>query len=357
MDKYHIDGHKLLWHLDRVGDWQNGKAIAPIYVEISPISLCNHRCIFCGIDFVRDKDLHLETGMLCKRLEEMGKAGVRSVMFAGEGEPLLHKDIAKLIKTARVSGMEVSLTTNGTCGNRATWVEILPLLTWARFSVDAGSPDVYSKVHNVPADLFKKTIDSIKAALAAKKEHGLKTTIGVQFLMIEENIRDIGNALSLFSSIGVDYLSIKPYSLHPQMLNKKDVSYTAEALKDIRTMADKVNGKNGMSVIFRDDSAEKYMEKAKGFSHCRALPFWGYISSKGDFYTCSVFIGDDRFKAGNIYEQDMKDIIFGDKRKKSIAYGAKDLIIAKECRLNCRMARANEFLEFLDAKPAHVNFV
>ena len=50
MDKYLLDGHKLYWHLDRVEEWQAKKVVAPIYVEISPLSVCNHKCIFCGID-------------------------------------------------------------------------------------------------------------------------------------------------------------------------------------------------------------------------------------------------------------------------------------------------------------------
>lgn len=218
MDKYLIDGHKLFWHLDRVVEWQDNRVIPPVYIEISPVSFCNHRCIFCGIDFARDKGFQLDTGLLCKRLEEMGRLGVRSIMFAGEGEPLLHKDLPKLIKVAKDSGMDVSLTTNGTIGNYEIWTEVLPYLTWIRFSVDAGSPEVHSKVHNVPADFFNRTIGSIKEALRVKRDLGLAVTIGVQFLIIEENIKDIENALRLFDEIGVDYLSLKPYSLHPQMI-------------------------------------------------------------------------------------------------------------------------------------------
>ena len=100
-----------------------------------------------------------------------------------------------------------------------------------------------------------------------------------------------------------------------------------------------------------------YVRKEKQFKHCRALPFWGYISSKGDFYTCSVFIGDKRFSAGNVHKQDMRNIFFGKRRKDSISYAEKKLSVAKECRVNCRMARVNEFLEFLAQKPEHFNFI
>ena len=357
MDKYLTDSHKLFWHLDKIVDWQKAKPVAPVYVEVSPVSLCNHKCIFCGIDFIRDRDFKLDTALFCKALKEMGRLGVRSVMFAGEGEPLLHKDLKTLIRTAKSSGMDVSLTTNGSLGNYDIWKEILPSLTWIRFSVDAGNAESYSRVHMVAGNIFNKTIKSIEDAVKAKRDLRLDVTIGVQFLMIEENLDSLEEALGLFSGIGVDYFSLKPYSLHPQMVNKRDIFYTKRISERIRRIIEKFRKKSKMNIIFRDISMEKYSEKKKQFKHCNALPFWGYISSRGDFYTCSVFIGDKRFKAGNIYSKGMSSILFGKKRKQSISYAAKKMDVNKECRVNCRMARVNEFLEFLEKKPEHINFI
>lgn len=357
MDKYLIDGHKLYWHLDRVADWQNGKIIPPVYIEVSPVSLCNHRCIFCGIDFVRDKDVKLDTDLFCRRLKEMGSLGVRSVMFAGEGEPLLHKGIKRFIVTAKTAGMDVSLTTNGSIGTYEVWRELLPSLTWIRFSVDAGNAESYGRVHKVPESTFVKTVKSIEDAVKVKRDLRLDVTIGVQFLMIEENLDSMEAALRLFSGIGVDYFSLKPYSLHPQMKNKRDMFYTARVFGRIQRIVEKYRKNSKMNIIFRDLSMEKYAAGEKQFNHCRALPFWGYVSSRGDFYTCSVFIGDKRFKAGNVYTSDMRGIFFGKKRDRSVLYAAKELSVRKECRVNCRMARVNEFLEYLEKKPEHVNFI
>ncbi|MDE5603044.1 MAG: radical SAM protein, partial [Helicobacter sp.] len=58
-DKFRIDSHKLIFHPLRVakwlqayGDWEREKSIYPIYVEISPYGACNHRCTFCGVDYM-----------------------------------------------------------------------------------------------------------------------------------------------------------------------------------------------------------------------------------------------------------------------------------------------------------------
>ena len=356
MDKYKIDSHKLYWHLDRVKQWQETRVITPLYIEVSPVSYCNHKCIFCGIDFAMEKAVKLDSRIFRQRLGEMGKLGVRSIMYAGEGEPLLHKDFPAFVEVTKKSGIDVAVTTNGTKGTYSCWKDILPYLSWIKFSVDAGTSRVYSKVHGVPESFFDKTLKSISDVIKVKRDYKLDVTIGVQFLVIEENIDDIRNAIELFSQMDIDYFLLKPYSLHPQMLKKRDSIYTKEKINFIQDLIDEFLGKIKIDIVFRRDSMEKYMSKDKCYNHCRALPFWGYITSKGDFYTCSVYIGDEKFKAGNIYEKDMKDIFLGDKRRGVIEFAEKELII-DDCRVNCRMARINEFLEFLAHEPGHINFI
>lgn len=358
MDKFVLDGHKLYWHLDRVAAWQNGQLVAPIYVEISPVSFCNHQCIFCGLDFAHTEHICLDSNVLQGRISEMARLGVKSIMFAGEGEPLLHPQIVALTTHCKTSGIDVSITTNGMLGNSILWQQLLPSLTWIRFSIDAATPEIYANVHKVASSSFQRTLQSLKDAVEIKKSAGLSTTIGVQFLMIKQNIDDIEEAIRLYSNIGVDYLSFKPYSEHPQMHNKSSFTYSTEMISEIEEIVKRYQAKDGnTSIIFRKAATEVYSEGSHHFSSCCALPFWGYISSRGDFYTCSVYLNDERFRVGNIMEESMETIFAGERRKRSIDFARYELKIGCECRINCRMARINEFLEFLSSKPSHINFI
>ena len=358
-DRFAIDGHKLYWHLDRVSDWQKNRLVAPIYVEISPVSYCNNQCIFCGLDFAHNERLSLDADILMTRIGEMSRLGVKSIMFAGEGEPLLHPRMVEIAAHTKNCGIDVSITTNGMTGNAKLWEELLPSLTWIRFSIDAAVPETYATVHGISSANFERTITSLKEAVRTKRENNLSVTIGVQFLMIQQNLADIESALRLYSEIGVDYLSFKPYSEHPQMLNKSGFTYGAAIIdsieKAVRAFVSISTAKT--VIIFRKAATEAYSDGVQRFTSCCALPFWGYLSSKGDFYTCSVYLNDDRFKVGNMYAETMEAILFGEKRKKSIAFAEHELEIGHECRLNCRMARINEFLDFLNSKPEHVNFI
>jgi len=91
-DKYRIDSHKLIFHTKRVSDWLNGDDIYPIYLEVGVCGKCNHRCIFCAFDYLNYKGAIIEKDVLLGFLSEAAKLGVKSVMYAGEGEPLMHPE-------------------------------------------------------------------------------------------------------------------------------------------------------------------------------------------------------------------------------------------------------------------------
>src|SRR3989338_9324803 len=95
-----------------------GEDIYPIYIEIGTTSMCNHRCIFCALDFTGYKAKSIDTPILINALKDMAKNGVKSVMFGGEGEPTLHKDFPLFVENAKNFGLDIAITTNGILFNK-----------------------------------------------------------------------------------------------------------------------------------------------------------------------------------------------------------------------------------------------
>ena len=150
-DRYAIDSHKLIYHprrvarfLDAGNDWEKMKSIYPLYVEISPIGACNHRCTFCAVDYIGYNPVRLSLKVIERALMEMGRQGVKSVMFAGEGEPMLHTDIDRMVIAASAAGIDTAMTTNASILSDEFVENALPLMSWIKpckfFLADAASP-------------------------------------------------------------------------------------------------------------------------------------------------------------------------------------------------------------------------
>lgn len=364
-DTYGIDSHKLIYHPKRVAqwldgkdDWERAKLVYPIYMEVSPVGACNHRCTFCAVDYIGYQAQRLDVKILTERLKEMGQLGVKSIMYAGEGEPMLHKEINQIVKATFDAGIDVSFTTNGTLMNASFIEQSLALTAWIKVSLNAGSVENYASIHQTKGSDFDLVLNNLQAAVAHKKAHGLTCTLGAQILLLPENRHEVAILAGICKKIGLDYLVVKPYSQH---LFSETRRYENLRYDDLLGMAEELetfNG-NGFNVVFREQSMKNYSQsETQRYQTCHATPyFWAYIMSDGEVYGCSAYLTDQRFTYGNINQHSFQDIWESEKRRQNWHYIAHELDIS-QCRKNCRMEAVNQYLDKLAAnQPAHVNFI
>ena len=352
-DPFSIDSHKIHQHFDRLKQWQeNPQRTFPLYVEISPVGHCNHRCTFCAVDYIGYKTRALSYEVLVKRLNEMAELGVRSVMFAGEGEPLLHPKLAEVISQTKDAGMAYAITTNGVALTPKFCRTALKGIQWVKVSMNGGSR-TYRQVHKAGLTDYDRVWHNLELANLQRRDESLDTVLGIQAVLLPENVQDMRELAERSLIAGLDYLVIKPYSQHQSSLTTqyKDVHYQGyEEL--FKTLEEYSTDK--FQVIIRRKSMASWDSPARGYQKCYSTPyFWAYIMANGDVYGCSAYLLDDRFCYGNIQESAFKDIWLGEKRKESMRYVANDLCI-QECRKNCRMDKVNQFLwEMKNPGPHH----
>lgn len=359
-DKFKIDSHKINYHPERLArwleagdDWEKAKKIYPLYIEACSCGACNHRCIFCALDYLDYKTGSINAENYLKALEDMAQGGVKSVMYGGEGEPLIHSKITDFTLKTKELGMDVAFTTNGVFLKEEFLEKTLPVTTWLKVSLDAGTRESYAKIHRTKEEDFDTVIANLKRAREIKDRHNLLTTLGTQMLLLPENHQEAVTLARTMKDIGVDYLIIKPYSQHLMSENKRDVNYS-----DYLYLENELQGlsDDSFNVIFRRHTMEKYNTDSRDYPHCLAVPFfWAYIMASGDVYTCSAFLGDKRFRIGNINESSFKEIWEGEERQKNWEF-IKNLDIS-QCRQNCRMDEVNRYLWNLKNPPEHVNFI
>ncbi|MFA5039202.1 MAG: radical SAM protein [Candidatus Omnitrophota bacterium] len=353
-DPFRIDSHKMIYHVERVADWLKGRWVCPIYLEIAPSGGCNHRCIFCALDYLAYKPVFLDKEVLKKALRQAGALGVKSVMFAGEGEPLLHPQAPDFILEARRSGLDVSVTTNGVLLNETVARRILPVLSWIRVSLNAGTPAGYAKVHRTKEEDFRTVLKNLRHAAGLKKKYRWPVTIGVQFLLIPENIAEALTLARELKKTGVDYLSIKPYSQHPLSKCRIKGNFSYQDHFSLEKSLRKISG-GGFSVIFRAQTMER-LSSGKDYDRCYGLPFWAYIAANGDVYACSAFLGKKEYRYGNIYKLGLSRVLKG-ARRKAILSRAENSMDVTGCREVCRLDKINSYLWELKNPGPHVNFI
>jgi len=360
-DPYLIDSHKLQYHPARVSQWLSATTIEeklnvfPIYVEISPVGFCSHRCKFCSVDYIGYVNRKIESMVLCDTLKSMADNGVKAVMFAGEGEPLLHPDIAELTNYADHVGLDVSFTTNGVALTKKFIDSALKSTTWIKVSMNGGEKS-YGKVHGTKQADYERVWSNIAYATQYRREHNLKCAIGIQCVVLPENIDCLEEIIQRAITNGVEYIVLKPYSQHKSSITQEyaTISYRNQQ-PFYKQLQEKYNSEE-FKVIVRLNAMDDWDAGEHSYKTCSATPYvWAYCMANGEVYSCSAYLQNPDFCMGNINTQSFKDIWLGEKRRKHII-DMESLDISK-CRIGCRMNPVNKYLDDVKIGNEHQNFI
>lgn len=355
MNNLSLDSHKLIYHPERVSQFLQTGDCFPLYVEISPTGSCNHRCIFCAYDFIGYPNRKLETNRTLKLLDELAVAGVKSILFAGEGEPLLHQDITTFINHAKKNKIDVGLFTNGQLLSYEKSASILHALTFIRFSFNAGTCEVYSRIHGVRPETFTQVITAIATAAAIKQKQELQTAIGAQFVVLAENIDSLPAAAKILKAAGADYLAVKPFVQQSDsqgycLTEPLDASQYNDRLAAAKELSDA-----NFTVIARNNAFDNITKPR--YCHCYGTSFISAINSAGDISSCLPYWDNPDFVFGNIYQQTFSEIWHSEQRMKIKVLLESGLDIS-QCPDNCRPNAINEFLyELKHPTIGHINFI
>lgn len=352
-----VDSHKLQFHPIRVAQtlqadtWEKAKEVYPIYAEVSPLSICNHDCNFCGVDYARGKD-KLDLELFKTRVKEMGKLGIKSLMFAGEGESLLHKDIIQMVVSTRAANIDVAFTTNAVPMTPKFVQQAMPFVNWVKVSFNAGTPENYAKIHRTKERDFHTVVENIKYAVAYKHENGLTCDIGMQMVLLDENVHEAETFIKLAKSLGVDYAVVKKYSQHKFSITHQHENIDYSKYLNLGEILEAYSDEN-FSVTFRNNS----MVEKEPYKKCMSTPnLWAYIDSKMHVYSCSAFLLQDKFNMGDLTTNTFQEIWQGSKRQAN--YEMMKTFDLKNCRDNCRMSACNQYLDQVaNESVPNVNFI
>ncbi len=291
------DGHKLGYHAKKVADWMDGRD-TPLHAEIGITNKCNHHCTFCTLDWITHGSNVLNFTVLGRAIHDMKLMGIKSIYLAGEGEPTLHPDFAKIVEGTKKMGISVAVSTNGQRFTPELAMRTLRYLSWIRFSVVSTDKWIYSGIHGVSPESLQKVLDNIKYAVEIKRAYKHDVDIGVQAILTKTTAPRIENFVLRMKEIGVDNVQIKPCHNHPSSSHKAKMdqdlySHLEHSLKHYET--------EDFSVVFRTRSMERILEP-RTWTRCHGFDFYALINANGDVVPCNVFYNKKDFTFGNIYD-------------------------------------------------------
>jgi MoaA/NifB/PqqE/SkfB family radical SAM enzyme len=340
--------------MDRVNEYLEHGDCYPLYMEISPVGNCNHRCIFCAYDYLGYPNRKLETERTLSLLDELADCGLRSILFAGEGEPLIHPDLSEFIFRAQNRGIDTALFTNGQLLKRELSEKILPALTFIRFSFNGGTRGNYSDIHSVRPEVFDRVVSNIKETVEIRKKYGLRVDIGVQFVLLPENFDFLLSAIDILNQCGVDYVAIKPFMQRESQAYRLLEQFTPDKTSDLFEEAEK-RSDDAFKVIIRKQTFQEY--GVRNYERCYGTPFISVLNSAGIISTCLPYWEREAFSYGSIYENSFQEIWCSTERA-AIKQNLEHHLMARDCPPNCRSNSINDFLWNLRHPTVrHLNFI
>jgi len=349
-DTYNMDGNKMLWHLDRLKDLNNGKRFAPIHIDSGLSKGCNIKCHYCyGVtqgNFYKEsaKKYIGREALIDNYLRSAGKVGVRSIAFIGEAEPTLNPHLYEAVVVGKESGIDISIGTNGILFDTGRDGQAaLEHLSWLRFNVSAGSDKSYRLIH--ASKEFDTLIKKIKFCVEYKRKNNLTLDIGIQMVLTPKDIAEVVPLAKLGAELGVDYFQVKHCSDTVENAlgfyeRLDDYSKFAPLLLEAESY-----GNDDYKVVIKWDKITN--EGHRDYDQCLGAPFLLYTEGTGKVYTCGMFFDgkyEPDYRLGDLNKQTFQEIIESDHYWNIIDKVKNEIDVHKECYANCRTHSCNNFL-------------
>jgi MoaA/NifB/PqqE/SkfB family radical SAM enzyme len=219
--------------------------------------------------------------------------------MGGGGEPLMNRAVWDLPSYIASKGMKCSFASNGSLINEEIAKEMMHC-RWVGISVDAGSREIFEKVHGV--DHFDKVVENLRLLVRTKKETGSKVDIAFKFLITPDNFHEVYEACKLAKDIGV-----RDFHARPVDLERKDFEAAMKLnydMEEINTLFQKCHElEDGeefrvFTVMHKYDPQFRVMHT---FKNCSSSPLMIQCCADGHVYVCADHRIEERFKLGSHY--------------------------------------------------------
>ncbi len=302
---------------------QNLKLPKILYLEST--SRCDLRCKGCILyrgSWEPARDISLkEMEMITDQLPEL-----EQVFLHGIGEPLLNKDLCKIIRHLKGRDVYVLFNSNGILLRGQRQHDLIQAgLDELRISLDAASSEGYRKVRN--SDKFEQVVENLRSFISLQKQQRVThPKLSLWFLGTKDNISELPGFVKLAAEIeiGEVYLQRLVYFQDSEGYGLSQATKTLQGATD---------GSSGLIMESQDMAARLGIQfNASGLSgpveslrgeadaklpwrKCYRPSTLMYITANGNVLPCCIspFSSADYVSIilGNVFKDPLAEIWFG----------------------------------------------
>jgi MoaA/NifB/PqqE/SkfB family radical SAM enzyme len=215
-----------------------------------------------------------------KIIDILSEWGVKSACYAGGGEPSLHPDFDKIIKYTHDKGLQVGISTNGTCLKPKDITAITNYCSYCGVSFDAGTEETWGKIKG--SGLYNQLLKNCKALSDASKGN-LDLTFKV--VLSDDNQYEIYTACKLAKNLGFRNFFVRPVAFENIPGQEKNVNFDLDSINGQLALCLELETEN-FKVYGNFGRVDKAMHKIHNFTKCRASPLFIMFCADGWCYLC-----------------------------------------------------------------------
>jgi MoaA/NifB/PqqE/SkfB family radical SAM enzyme len=299
--------------------------LQPRVVFIEVTNHCNLLCETCPRTFVSYEQPSTLNWDNFVRIVEQFPAMQRAVLH-GIGEPLINRDLPRMIEHLKARGVTVLFNTNATLLTEA-WARklIASGLDEMRCSLDGANPQTYAAIRGAP--LLPKIVSNLRRFVALQRELGAAAPrVSIWMTGMRENITELPDLVRLAHRVGVDevYMQRMVYYLGQaqapgMMLPEHALVDDFDAVADRAVAeAEAVAAELGVTLTAsgatdpRTSLTAVRQEAPRPWSACLRPWTTAYVTANGNCLPCCISpfatADYDSLKLGNLFERDFQSI-------------------------------------------------
>jgi MoaA/NifB/PqqE/SkfB family radical SAM enzyme len=291
-----------------------------VFIEVT--NHCNLLCETCPRTFTTYEDPRTLSWDNFLRIVDQFAEMERAVLH-GIGEPLLNKDLPRMIAHLKERGVYVLFNTNATLLNDDWSVKLIEAgLDELRISIDGANPRTYAVIRGAP--LFDKVVSNLKRFIEIQKQRKAdRPRASLWMTGLRENIAELPNVIHLAAQMGVPevYLQRMVYyagdTSAPGMLDGAQGLYDRidEEIDRIVDESEELGQQLGVTLRAAGATTPAHSihadRAARPWAGCLRPWTTAYVTANGNLLPCCIspFATSDyaSLQLGNLFAQDFAE--------------------------------------------------